>query len=143
MKILLLGATGGVGSHLLRTTLAAGHDVRVLVRDATALDTSDGVDVVVGDATTASHMAEAVDGRKRWKGTLAGTEGHEVLIEVDEGTVGLPFDWLSDAKLVLSDELIAENLKRSKRPFRPEDYDEVTEITGDPDRPDGPLRQYA
>ena len=95
------------------------------------------------------ETAEAVEGRKRFKGVLAGTEGGEVLIEVDEGTIGLPFEWLSDAKLVLTDELIAESLKRSKRPFRPEDYDEVTEVPEDledredDDRPDGPLREDA
>jgi ribosome maturation factor RimP len=96
------------------------------------------------------EMDEAVDGRKRFKGILAGTEGSEVLIEVDEGTIGLEFDWLSDAKLVLTDELVAESLRRSKRPFRPEDYDEVREIAedhledrDDDDRPDGPLREDA
>ena len=77
------------------------------------------------------ETAEAVDGRKRFKGVLAGTDGGEVLIEVDEGTIGLPFEWLVDAKLVLTDELIAESLKRSKRPFRPEDYDEVNEVAGE------------
>jgi ribosome maturation factor RimP len=92
------------------------------------------------------ETTEAVDGRKRFKGVLAGTEGSEVLIEVDEGTIGLPFDWLADAKLVLTDELVAESLKRSKRPFRPEDYDEIAETaddTDDDDRPDGPLREDA
>ena len=67
-----------------------------------------------------------------------------MLIEFDEGTIGLEFAWLVDAKLVLTDELIAESLKRSKRPFRPEDYDEVSEFTEDQeddDRPDGPLRE--
>ena len=38
----------------------------------------------------------------------------EVLINIDEGTVGLKFDWLSDAKLVLTDELIKEMLKARK-----------------------------
>jgi ribosome maturation factor RimP len=92
------------------------------------------------------ETAEAVEGRKRFKGVLAGTEGSEVLIEVDEGTIGLELEWLSDAKLVLTDELIAESLKRSKRPFRPEDYDEIAETaddTEDDDRPDGPLREDA
>lgn len=92
------------------------------------------------------ETSEPVDGRKRFKGLLAGTEGSEVLITVDEGTIGLEFDWLDDAKLVLTDELIDESLKRSKRPFRPEDYDEVNEVGDDEsedDRPDGPLREDA
>ncbi len=57
---------------------------------------------------------ELIDGRRRFKGELAGIEGDEVLINVAEGTVGLKFDWLSDAKLVLTDELITEMLRQRK-----------------------------
>lgn len=58
---------------------------------------------------------QPIDGRKRFKGVLAGVEGDEVLVNLDLGgsvqTIGLNFDWLSDAKLVLTDELIALALK--------------------------------
>lgn len=57
---------------------------------------------------------EAIDGRRRFKGELAGIEGDEVLINVTEGTIGLKFDWLADAKLVLTDELIKEMLRQRK-----------------------------
>jgi ribosome maturation factor RimP len=57
---------------------------------------------------------ELIDGRRRFKGELAGIEGDEVLINVAEGTVGLKFDWLTDAKLVLTDELIKEMLRQRK-----------------------------
>lgn len=60
------------------------------------------------------ETAEMIDGRKRFKGMLAGVEGDEVLINVDEGTIGLKFDWLSEAKLVLTDELIKDMLKTRK-----------------------------
>jgi ribosome maturation factor RimP len=65
------------------------------------------------------ETSELIDGRRRFKGALAGTEGGEVLIEIDDGaggtvTIGLQFDWLSDAKLVLTDELIREMLKARK-----------------------------
>jgi len=60
------------------------------------------------------ETAELVGGRKRFKGVLAGTEGGEVLINIDEGTVGLEFDWLADAKLVLTDALIRDMLKARK-----------------------------
>ena len=45
---------------------------------------------------------------------LAGIEGDEVLINVEEGTIGLQFDWLSDAKLVLTEDLIKEMLRQRK-----------------------------
>ena len=57
---------------------------------------------------------QLIDGRKRFKGVLAGVEGGEVLINIEEGTVGLQFDWIADAKLVLTDELIKEMLKARK-----------------------------
>jgi len=60
------------------------------------------------------ETAELIDGRRRFKGTLAGVDGDEVLINIDEGTVGLKFDWLSDAKLVLTDDLIKEMLRQRK-----------------------------
>lgn len=61
---------------------------------------------------------ELVGGRRRFKGELAGTEDDEVLINIeDQGetvTIGLKFDWLSDAKLVLTDDLITEMLRQRK-----------------------------
>ena len=57
---------------------------------------------------------QLIDGRRRFKGQLVGTEGDEVLINIAEGTVGLKFDWLSDAKLVLTDELIRDVLRGRK-----------------------------
>ncbi|MDE3122285.1 ribosome maturation factor RimP [Solirhodobacter olei] len=66
------------------------------------------------------ETTELIDGRRRFKGFLQGTEGNEVLIEIEGGkdedpvTIGLDFDWLSDAKLVLTDELITEMLRQKK-----------------------------
>ena len=60
------------------------------------------------------ETTELIDGRRRFKGELAGTDGDEVLINVEEGTIGLKFDWLSDAKLVLTDDLIREMLRQRK-----------------------------
>ena len=57
---------------------------------------------------------QPIDGRKRFKGILAGVEDEDVLINIEEGTIGLNFDWLSDAKLVLTDELIKEMLRQKK-----------------------------
>ena len=60
------------------------------------------------------ETVELIDGRKRFKGTLAGTNGSEIMINVDEGTIGLEFEWLAEAKLILTDELIKEMLKQRK-----------------------------
>ncbi len=58
--------------------------------------------------------SELIDGRKRFNGTLRGVEDNEVLVEIPEGVIGLDFDWLVEAKLLLTDELIAEALKARK-----------------------------
>lgn len=65
------------------------------------------------------ETAEMIDGRKRFKGQIVGTEGAEALINIDTGkdgvqTIGLQFDWIADAKLVLTDELIREMLRQRK-----------------------------
>jgi len=64
------------------------------------------------------ETSQMIGGQKRFKGVLAGVEDGEVLINLDQGhevtTIGLQFDWLADAKLVLTDELIKEMLKARK-----------------------------
>ena len=49
-----------------------------------------------------------VEGRKRFKGILAGVEDDNVAIDLDgeDDTALIPFDWIVDAKLVMSDALI-------------------------------------
>ncbi|MGX9352493.1 ribosome maturation factor RimP [Shimia sp. W99] len=77
------------------------------------------------------ETSELIDGRKRFKGVLAGVEGDDVLINIeDQGetvTVGLQFDWLAEAKLVLTDELIKEMLKARKDAgtLNENDFDEI------------------
>ncbi|WP_299684507.1 ribosome maturation factor RimP [uncultured Tateyamaria sp.] len=75
---------------------------------------------------------ELIDGRRRFKGVLAGIEDDEVLINVTEGTIGLKFEWLSDAKLVLTDELIKEMLRQRKAAgvLNETDFDEIETTEG-------------
>ena len=64
------------------------------------------------------ETTEMIDGRRRFKGVLAGVEGDEVLLNIEDGaetvTVGLNYEWLSDAKLILTDDLIREMLRARK-----------------------------
>lgn len=94
------------------------------------------------------ETTELIDGRRRFKGTLQGTEGDEVLIEIEECgeplTIGLKFDWLSDAKLILTDDLIAEMLRQRKASgvIDESKFTDIEEFEGDegddtaPDTPD-------
>ena len=82
---------------------------------------------------------DLIDGRKKFRGLLAGTEGDEVLIDIEEGTIGLQFDWLADAKLMLTDELIREVLKGRKDGGLIDEaqFDEVETILDSDDDADG------
>mgnify|MGYP000656702659 CR=1 FL=1 len=73
------------------------------------------------------ETADMIDGRRRFRGELAGVEGDEVLINVEEGTIGLEFDWLSEAKLILTDDLIKEMLRQRKASgdINQDDFDEI------------------
>jgi ribosome maturation factor RimP len=87
------------------------------------------------------ETSELIDGRRRFKGGLMGTEGDEVLIEIEEGgqdvTIGLKFDWLSDAKLILTDELIAEMLRQKKASGAIDEskFTDIEEFEGEEDEP--------
>ncbi|MCI5095608.1 MAG: ribosome maturation factor RimP [Rhodobacteraceae bacterium] len=77
------------------------------------------------------ETAEMIDGRRRFKGELAGVEGEDVLINIENHgetvTIGLHFDWLSDAKLVLTDDLITEMLRQRKEAglLNEDQFDEI------------------
>jgi ribosome maturation factor RimP len=93
------------------------------------------------------ETSELIDGRRRFKGALSGVEGDEVLITIEEAgeevTIGLKFDWLSDAKLILTDELIAEMLRQKKvaEPVEGQ-FDEIEEIHGDEDEEPTPETKH-
>ncbi len=55
-----------------------------------------------------------VGGRKRFRGILKGIEGNEVSLMVDGVEVKLPFTHIRTSKLVITDELIANFLKKQK-----------------------------
>jgi ribosome maturation factor RimP len=64
------------------------------------------------------EMTVPIDGRRRFRGQLLGTEGDAARIRRSDATDGtddvLPIDDMMEAKLVLTDALIAESLRRSK-----------------------------
>ena len=73
------------------------------------------------------ETTELIDGRRRFRGVLAGVNNDEVLINLEEGTIGLKFTWLSEARLVLSDDLIKKMLKKNTNTsiLNEENFDEI------------------
>ena len=77
----------------------------------------------------AGHLAKIemnvpVDGRKRFRGTLLGIDGDMALLQRDDvkndepADVKLPIEDMAEAKLVLTDALIAESLRKGKQAER-------------------------
>jgi ribosome maturation factor RimP len=65
------------------------------------------------------ELKEAISGRKRFRGPLEGYADGEVRIEIDAGelgrqVVGLPVGMIATARLVLTDGLVREALRRAK-----------------------------
>jgi ribosome maturation factor RimP len=60
------------------------------------------------------ELLAPLDGRKRFRGKLLGLDGNEVVVETQGARFKFPFRGIADAKLVLTDELIAEDLKARK-----------------------------
>jgi ribosome maturation factor RimP len=66
------------------------------------------------------EMAVPINGRKRFRGLLGGTEGGAARLTRDDTEAGeaaeilLPIDEMSEAKLVLTDELVTLALRREK-----------------------------
>jgi ribosome maturation factor RimP len=66
------------------------------------------------------EMAVPIEGRRRFRGVLLGTQGHAARIRRDDAAateaaeIALPIEEMAEARLVLTDALIAESLKRGK-----------------------------
>jgi ribosome maturation factor RimP len=60
------------------------------------------------------ELDRLVEGRKRFRGVLAGVEDGHVDINLDgetDSTASIPFDWISESKLLITDELIEAGQK--------------------------------
>ena len=60
------------------------------------------------------ELSAPQDGRKRFKGRLEGLDGQDVLITTSEGHAQFPFRAILEAKLILTNKLIEEDLKAKK-----------------------------
>ena len=97
----------------------------------------------------AGHLAKvemdvAVDGRKRFKGVLEGAEGANAILRRDDAAkdevarVALPIGDIGEARLILTDDLIREALRRAKAAGRaPEDAEDVGPDDDGSPAPDG------
>lgn len=83
------------------------------------------------------ELNDMLDGRKRFRGTIEGYADGELRLEVNldqigQQVLGLPLDLIADARLVLSDELVRESLRRSKSAQKAGNDEEVAPDSGQP-----------
>jgi ribosome maturation factor RimP len=131
LQIMADKAAGGIevdDCARISTAVSATLDVEDPLEDAYTLEVSSpGIDRPLTrlkdfDAWEGHEVkletTEMIDGRRRFKGQLQGTEDGDVLIEIEiqgePATIGLSYEWLSDAKLVLTDDLIRDVLRARK-----------------------------
>lgn len=100
------------------------------IKDAYVLEVSSpGLDRPLTDIedfeTYAGYLARIeldrfVEGRKRFRGVLAGYEGDNIEIDLDgeEDRAEIPFNWISEAKLLITDELIAQGQNNKEQADR-------------------------
>jgi len=60
-------------------------------------------------------VAADAAGRKRFKGKLSGLDGSNIVIEVDGARLSFPHGAVAEAKLLLSDALVQEDLRARKK----------------------------
>ena len=75
------------------------------------------------------ELDRMVEGQKRFSGTLVGIEDDNIAIDLDNEseTALIPFAWLHNAKLVLTDELIRESLARRAKGDEAENIENALE----------------
>ncbi len=88
------------------------------------------------------ELNEMLDGRKRFRGTIEGYAEGELRLEVDLDqigihVIGLPLGLIDEARLVLTDDLVRESLRRNKQAARTAgaDIDEMDDAGPDNELP--------
>ena len=103
MRILIVGASKGIGLETTRQALAAGYDVRALARSATSINLSDTkLEKMQGDALDQQDVEAA----------LAGVDAVILTLGVGLGDLFKPVNLFSDATRVLIDAMKAKGVDR-------------------------------
>ncbi len=86
--VLVVGATGSIGRHVVDESLAAGYTTRALVREPARAGLPAGVELVVGDVNRPETLAEVVAGVDAIVFTLGSDgQGSRGAVTIDYGGV--------------------------------------------------------
>jgi putative NADH-flavin reductase len=62
MKVVLIGASGMIGSRILKELVSRGHNVVAVVRDSSRVSAEPGVTVALGDVNNAVELSDVMRG---------------------------------------------------------------------------------
>lgn len=85
MKLIVFGATGGVGQQFVQQALEKGHEITAFVRTPSKV-TATGIHIIQGDAFNATDVAAAIKGHEAVVTCLGSTEGPEKHTSIEKMT---------------------------------------------------------
>jgi uncharacterized protein YbjT (DUF2867 family) len=84
MKLIVFGATGGVGQHFVEMAVGQGHEVTAFVRTPEKLRTTEGVTIIQGDAFDTVQVAAAIPGHDAIISCLGSSAGMKKSNELED-----------------------------------------------------------
>lgn len=85
MKLIVFGATGGVGQQFVQQALEKGHEITAFVRTPAKV-TATGIHIIQGDAFNPADVAAAIEGHEAVITCLGSTEGPEKHTSIEKMT---------------------------------------------------------
>ena len=84
---------------------------------------------LTGISANRLELARLAEGRKRFRGVLAGVDGDNVAIDLEgeESTALIPFAWITEAKLMLTDELMKRGAEERAARVSAEEQQQTTD----------------
>jgi putative NADH-flavin reductase len=128
MKVVLFGATGMIGSRVLKELVSRGHEVTAVVRDPSRVPNETGVKAVKGDALNTAEVATAVKGSDAVVSSYAPGANTALIVDATRSLIaGLQ---QADVKRFIEvggagSLLIAPNLRLIDAPNFPAEYKEI------------------
>lgn len=119
-KVILVGATGNVGKHILESLLAAGHEVTVITRTSSNISVPDNVTLHRGDYNDESFLATALKGQDVLI-TAVTFGAYDVQTPLFRAAAAAKVPWIvpcefgADPKASLNDHI---SLMKAKKPYR-------------------------
>ncbi len=87
MNVVLFGATGMIGSRVLKELFSRGHTVTAVARDPSRVPNEPGVKAVQGDVLNTAQVAEIVKGSDAVISAYSPVQNPEVLVDATKSLI--------------------------------------------------------